>query len=251
MTSLRCEPIGVLRTPHVALAATPRQPAVTGARGVIELFPGRGFEDALVDLGSFSHLWTLFWFDRADSWRPKVQPPRDSYKRGVFATRAPHRPNPIGLSALALERIEGLCVHVRGVDALDGTPVLDLKPYVPYTDAIPDATHGWLAASDPRPAWRVAFGALAERQLAWLDREHGIDLRTPLVRALALGPQPHAYRRIRETGDGFRIAVKDWRATFAVSGREIVVHRIDTGHRRRDVVSDPTLAAHRDLPTTL
>jgi tRNA-Thr(GGU) m(6)t(6)A37 methyltransferase TsaA len=248
---LGCEPIGVLGTPHVELAATPRQPAVTDACGVIELFPGRGFEDALVDLASFSHVWVLFWFDRADGWRPKVQPPRGESKRGVFATRAPHRPNPIGLSALALERIEGLCVHVRGVDALDGTPVLDLKPYVPYTDAIPDASHGWLATSDPRPAWRVSFAALADAQLAWLDREHAIDLRAPLARALALGPQPHAYRRIRAVRDGFRIAVKDWRAMFTVGGQEIVVQRIETGHRRRDVVSDDALAAHRDLPTSL
>ena len=249
MTTFRCEPIGVLRTPHVELAATPRQPAVADANGVVELFEGHGFEDALADLADFSHVWVVFWFDRATGWRPKVQPPRDTRKRGVFATRAPHRPNPIGLSALAVERVEGLSVYVKGVDALDGTPVLDLKPYVPYTDAIPDASHGWLASSDPRPAWRVSFAPLAEAQLAWLHREHGIDLRTQLVRALSLGPQPHAYRRIRRVREGFRIAVKDWRAAFTVDGDAIVVSRIETGHRRRDVVADATLAAHRDLPT--
>ena len=82
----------------------------------------------------------LFWFDRNEGWRPKVLPPRSrSGRKGVFATRSPHRPNPLGLSAVRLERVDGLTLHVSDVDMLDGTPVLDIKPYVAYTDAIADA----------------------------------------------------------------------------------------------------------------
>jgi tRNA-Thr(GGU) m(6)t(6)A37 methyltransferase TsaA len=240
------EPIGVLRTPHVERARTPRQPAASDAPGVIELHDGRGLEDALADLDSFTHVWVLFWFDRAGGWRPKVQPPRDTRKRGVFATRAPRRPNPIGLSAFAIDRIERLRVHVRGVDALDGTPVLDLKPYVPYTDAIAMAGHGWLAA-DPRPDWEVAIDSPAREQLDWLAAEHGIDLRGPLLDALALGPQPHAYRRIRREPGGYRIALKDWRVSFRVEGRAIRVQRVTTGYRARQLAADPALAPHREL----
>lgn len=245
------EPIGVVRSPFRELAEAPRQPAAAAdAKGVIELYPGRGFEDALVDLDAFTHLWVLFWFDRSEGWRPKVRPPRDDRKRGLFATRAPHRPNPIGLSVLSLERVDGLEVHVRGVDAVDGTPVLDLKPYVAYTDAIPDAGHGWLEEADPRPAWAVALGPLAAEQLQWLEREHGVALEGRLREALSLGPRPHAYRRIRATGSGrYRIAVKEWRASFRVDGRTIHVERIDSGYRPRELWAgtDPALDAHRGL----
>lgn len=241
-----CEPIGFLRTPFTERARTPRQPAASDAPGVIELCAGRGLEDALDDLSSFTHVWVLFWFDRVEGWKPKVQPPRDARKRGVLATRSPHRPNPIGLSVFAIERVAGLSVHVRGVDVLDGTPVLDLKPYVPYTDAIPDAGHGWLAA-DPRPSWEVAFSELARAQLDWLAEAHGISLEGRLVEALSLGPQPHAYRRIRRDGEGYRIAIKEWRARFAVEDQRIVVLRIDSGYRARDLERDPELTAHREL----
>ena len=116
---------------------------------------------------------------------------------GVFATRSPHRPNPIGMSVARIVRVEGLIVHVRDLDVLDGTPVLDLKPYVAYADAHPDAKAGWLEVNDPRDAWEVTFSPEAIEQLAWL-RERGVDLRAPIASALALGPQPHAYRRIRK-----------------------------------------------------
>src|SRR5439155_25469237 len=120
--------------------SAPRQPrAAEGASGSIELFAGHGYEDALADLDRWQYIWVIFWFHGNEGWKAKVQPPRSTKKRGLFATRTPHRPNPIGLSVLRLERVEGRVVHVRDVDVLDGTPVLDLKPYVPWTDAIPDA----------------------------------------------------------------------------------------------------------------
>ena len=76
-------------------------------------------------------IWVLFWFHLNEGWRPKVQPPRSTTgRKGLFSTRSPHRPNPLGLSALRLERVEGLTVHVRGADLVDGTPVLDIKPYM-------------------------------------------------------------------------------------------------------------------------
>ena len=114
--------------------------------------------------------WILFVFHRnveeARGWKPKVLPPRSATKQGVFATRSPHRPNAIGMTSARLERIDGLAVHVRGLDVLDGTPVLDLKPYVAYADAHLDARAGWLEAPDPLEAWRVAFDAGASSQLA-------------------------------------------------------------------------------------
>jgi tRNA-Thr(GGU) m(6)t(6)A37 methyltransferase TsaA len=247
------EPIGVVRSPFEDRVSAPRQASVgrdISAR--IELFAGRGYEDALSGLDTWDYAWVLFVFHRnveqQRGWRPKVLAPRATEKLGVFATRSPHRPNPIGLSAVRIDRVDGLVVHVRDVDLLDGTPVLDLKPYVAYADARPDARGGWLGAADPRAAWTVEFAEGALEQLSWL-RERGVDLRPPIEAALALGPQPHAYRRIRKHGAGMRLAIKDWRADFEVDDRRLVVQRVVTGYRPAQLASDERLSVHRDFVT--
>jgi tRNA-Thr(GGU) m(6)t(6)A37 methyltransferase TsaA len=239
--TLTLAPIGVVRTGFAERAVAPRQPAAgAGVTGTIELHPGHHYEDALADLDGFDRIWVLFWFHGNRGWRPRVLPPRStSGRKGVFATRAPHRPNPLGLSAVRLERIAGLTLHVRDIDLLDGTPVLDLKPYVPYTDAFPDARSGWLATgagtgtapSDPVSGWTVAFTPLAAGQAAWVEAQTGLALRERIEATLALGPQPHAYRRIRRAGDGWQLAVRAWRAWFRVAGRHIEVTAVGSGYR--------------------
>jgi tRNA-Thr(GGU) m(6)t(6)A37 methyltransferase TsaA len=262
--ALTLTPIGVARTAFAARSDAPRQPAAAdGARGTIELFPGHHYEDALADLDGFERLWVLFWFHGNDGWRPKVLPPRSTTgRKGVFATRSPHRPNPLGLSVLRLERIDGLVLHVRDVDVLDGTPVLDLKPYVPYTDAWPGARSGWLEAgappagdapADPRPDWDVDFAPAAAAQAAWVEARTGLALAARITAALALGPQPHAYRRIRRDGDTGVLAVRDWRARFTVAGRRIAVTAIASGYRPAALAAggdDPVLAVHREFGAT-
>jgi tRNA-Thr(GGU) m(6)t(6)A37 methyltransferase TsaA len=251
--TLTLTPIGVVRSPFVDRADAPRQPAATGgARGEIELFPGRNLEHAVEDLAEWSRIWVVFWFHKNTGWRPKVLPPRsDGRRRGVLSTRSPHRPNPIGLSTLRLEEVRGLTLVVRDVDLLDGTPVLDIKPYVPYTDAHPDDRSGWLEAlatpKDPAPAWEVVYSERARAELDWLKGERGVDLETPVTRTLSLGPQPHPYRRIRPDGDGFRLAVKDFRVRFRVDGRRVDVEAITTGYRPGELASreGPELDLHR------
>ncbi|HJK91332.1 MAG TPA: tRNA (N6-threonylcarbamoyladenosine(37)-N6)-methyltransferase TrmO [Polyangiaceae bacterium LLY-WYZ-15_(1-7)] len=260
------EPIGFAHTPFEEKADAPRQPrAAAGVRGVIELLPGLGYEDALDDLGGWSHLWVIFGFDRSEGWRPKVLPPRSATKRGVFATRAPHRPNPIGLSVVQLERVEGLRVFVRDVDLLDGTPVYDLKPYVPWTDAIPGARAGWLEEerpeqapraggarpADPGPSWTVRFTDDAEEQLRFLA-ERGVELRSRVARQLALGPRPHAYRRIKKTKAGYVLAIRSWRCHFVEVGGELVVERLASGEKPKTLALDEreALDVHRDFVAT-
>jgi tRNA-Thr(GGU) m(6)t(6)A37 methyltransferase TsaA len=244
-------PIGFVRSPFVEKAEAPRQAVAEGAEGVagrIEMLPEH--EHALADLDGFDRIWILFWFHEANGARSKVLPPRSDRKRGVLATRSPHRPNPIGMSAVRLERVEGLVLHVRDLDLIDGTPVIDLKPYIPYADAFPEARTGWVGANDPRPSWDVQFTGDAEAQLAWLAEQLAIDLRARIREALALGPQPHPYRRIKKTDDGaLLLAVKEWRARFSVDAATsaITVAEIRSGYRARELATgtDPALAVHR------
>lgn len=224
VNALILRPIGLVRTPFAEKKDAPRQPAAArGVRGRVELAASAEMRDAVRDLESWTHLWIVYVFDRRGAgWRPKVQPPRSVRRRGVLSTRSPHRPNPIGLSVVRLEKVEDLTLHVLDVDMLDGSPVLDVKPYVPYTDAVADAGDGWLR-EDPTPPWRIVWSEGARDAAQWLATR-GVALHEAADAVLALGPAPHAYRRIRREGDGLVLAVKEWRVRFVADASERVVH---------------------------
>ncbi len=218
--SLTLTPIGIVRSPFKDRMSAPRQPrAALGIQGTLELFKHVGYEYALEDLASFRFIWVVFWFHKNTTFRRKVQPPRSQRRRGVFATRSPYRPNPIGLSAVELLGVDGLTLRVQNLDILDGTPILDLKPYIPYTDSIPEATNGWLdepiLPADPIPEYPVDFAPHARAQLAFLE-QHEVRLTAPIEDVLRLGPAPHPYRRIKPNGKNFILAYKAWRIDFAV-----------------------------------
>jgi tRNA-Thr(GGU) m(6)t(6)A37 methyltransferase TsaA len=246
-------PIGVVHSPFKERVDAPRQPsAARGVEGSIELFAGRNFEQALEDIAGFNFIWVVFWFHLNTTWKPKVSPPRSGLRRGVFATRSPYRPNPIGLSVVELRKVDGLILSVQSLDILDGTPVLDLKPYIPYVDSLPDAKSGWLdAPSDPQPEYTVTFSPLADEQLAFLRAGFALDIQERFVQALKLGPEPQAFRRIRKDGPGFVIAIKDWRARFVSADRVITVLELQTGHRPQVLatIEEPALDAHRAFVT--
>lgn len=140
--SIEFTPIGIVHTPFSEPADTPRQAALAnGALGTVEIFPG--YRDGLADLEGFSHVILLFHFHRSRGFSLSVTPPGGVVARGVFATRAPRRPNAIGFSVVRLRRIEDGILHVQNIDMLDGTPLLDIKPYIPEFDAPADAETGW------------------------------------------------------------------------------------------------------------
>ncbi|HVW68665.1 MAG TPA: tRNA (N6-threonylcarbamoyladenosine(37)-N6)-methyltransferase TrmO [Steroidobacteraceae bacterium] len=239
---LLLEPIGFLRGSAATKVEAARQPrAAAGVPARIELLPGRHFEHALEDLARWEFIWVIFWFHLNSGWRPKVLPPRSTTgRKGVFSTRSPHRPNPLGLSVVRLERVEGLTLHICDSDMVDGTPVLDLKPYVAYTDAHPGAGAGWLEDSaseaqeqpgDPVSEYLVQFEPLAAEQAAWIETYTGLGIRERIQDTLALGPAPHPYRRIRRTGDAMQLSVKEWRIRFTVAGRNVRVIEVSSGFR--------------------
>ena len=141
--------IGVIRSPYTPETGAPRQDRRapdTDSRIVVDA----QYEAALQDIESFSHVIVLYAFDRSTGWSPLVQTPWEEKPHGLFATRSPNRPSPIGMTVVRLLRREGALLYVAGLDAFDGTPVLDLKPYIPGVDCITDATEGWLEGLDPQ-----------------------------------------------------------------------------------------------------
>jgi tRNA (adenine37-N6)-methyltransferase len=137
-------PIGEIHSPFTDKRETPIQPSRSSARGQVEVDPA--YADGLLDLDGFSHIILLYAFHRSDGYTLFVKPFLDDQARGLFATRYPARPNPIGLSIVRLLSIHDRFLEIDGIDVLDGTPLLDIKPYVPDFDAQTDVRTGWYAA---------------------------------------------------------------------------------------------------------
>jgi tRNA-Thr(GGU) m(6)t(6)A37 methyltransferase TsaA len=168
--ALNVHAIAHVRSPYAKRIDAPHQPTIvagteTGAEAeaLVEFLPEIPHA-AFRDLQGFSRIWLIFSFHRSQGWKAEVRPPRGGGKRSVLATRSPHRPNALGLSAVELVGIEGHALRVRGIDLLDGTPILDIKPYVPYADAFPDALAGWIDSLDARHGKHSAPGPRRPRQ---------------------------------------------------------------------------------------
>lgn len=203
LMKIELQPIGFIKSPYHEKFATPRQPGlVTAAKGFVELVSPFNHADTVAGLEACSHIWLEFGFHEVmdQGWKPKVRPPRlgGNEKMGVFATRSTHRPNPIGLSVVKLERIDtsnGVKLWVSGLDLIDGTPIIDIKPYVPYSDCLPDAQYAF--AQDKPPAIFVLFSDTSETLLAKQP-----ELKTFLMQVLEQDPKPafHKFDPEREYG---------------------------------------------------
>lgn len=249
--SLTLKPIGFIRTEKRVKFQALHQPADGDAESnMLELLPGSNFEQALQDLEGFDRVWLLWWFHRNETWRTLVLPPRGpSRRRGVFATRSPHRPNPLGMTPVRLLGIEGRRLRLGACDLVDGTPVFDVKPYVPAYDSFPEAKAGWIAEVDAQvnaPArFTVGFSPHAEAQARWLRETWQVDFTPRLVELLSRDPSPHRTRRIRKRKSGaFEIGCGAWRAEFSVDGHAVTVRALETGYPLRFL----TREGYEDIP---
>ncbi len=147
-------PIGVVHSPHHERGKTPIQPIYAdGFRGYLEIFPE--FAEGLQDLELFSHIFVIFHFHQARAFKLKLTPFFHTTERGIFTTRAPERPNPIGLSLVRIEKVEENRVYVNDLDMLDGTPILDIKPFTKGLDMRTESRDGWIGRIDPQVARRL------------------------------------------------------------------------------------------------
>jgi tRNA-Thr(GGU) m(6)t(6)A37 methyltransferase TsaA len=152
-SSIIFRPIGVIHSEHASAGNTPIQPKFAqDCKGQAEIFPE--FAEGLRDLDGFSHVYLIFHLHQAGAFKLKVKPFLQDVERGVFATRAPNRPNPIGLSVVELLRIEGNLLHLAGIDILDGTPLLDIKPFTTMFDCVQTSRNGWQDEVDEASARR-------------------------------------------------------------------------------------------------
>lgn len=216
MNTYNFSPVGIVHSPYKEKFAIPRQPGlVTAARSHIELLGDCNREEILRGIEGFSHLWLTFVFHKAikEDWKPVVRPPRlgGNEKVGVFASRSPFRPNPLGLSVVTLDYIERQrnkgqsdqwLIHFKGGDLLDGTPILDIKPYIPYADALPYAQGGF-ADDKPISNAKIFWSEMAATQLQAAENKHP-DLKQLIEQIIAQQPQP-AYQNTNNREYGVRL----------------------------------------------
>jgi len=217
---------------------SPRQGALTEQRGVIELYPGHNFEAAAADLEGVGYIWVVYVFDRNSNWRPKVLPPLGDRRIGVFATRSPHRPNPIGLSAVRLLAVDGLKLHIAGHDLMIGTPVLDIKPYLAEVDSHPRSSLPWRDRIDFTPR-RLEFSPSARHQLETLKELEAPDLYQVAETQLALREPDPRRQRLDTLDDGRMVlAFRTWRIVFTLNDAAVNVLEIASGYTAEELLPD-------------
>lgn len=228
MHTFNFQPIGIVHSPYREKFAIPRQPGLVDVLSRVELLPPYNRAEAVRGLEAFSHIWLSFVFHgvRQQAWKATVRPPRlgGNQRVGVFASRSTHRPNPIGLSAVELLEIQcderGVQLLIRGADLLDGTPIIDIKPYLSYSDSIPQARSGY-APEAPESRLEVSFSPQAMDFMAKSAGNYP-ELRRLLEQLLALDPRP-AYHQ-DEAERLYGLALYDLNIRFRVEqGRAEVV----------------------------
>ena len=216
---MNLEPIAHLQSPFKQRFGIPRQPGLVNAKGTIIFQPG--FDDPVMldGLEAFSHIWVSFIFHAniEQGWKKKVKPPRLGGKKqvGVFASRSPHRPNFLGLSVLKLDEIQTskpVSLRVSGLDILDQTPIIDIKPYVAYSDSIADASSSY-ASNAPIPMQQVTFDNAVISEL--MTNPDGLEFKQLIEDVLAQDPRP-AYKTSRFTERDFGMVLGDYEVKWRV-----------------------------------
>ena len=225
--------IGIAHSPFQQKFGIPRQPGLCpSVTGQIELLPPYDHPDTVRGLEGFSHIWIIFIFHaiEKEKWNPLVRPPRlgGNERVGVFATRSTHRPNPIGQSVVKLENIERennqLILHISGHDLLDGTPILDIKPYLPYVENIPQASSGFLERADFIPL-QVSFTEDAKAQCRQWEKTNQQPLCDMLIEILQQDPRP-AYHKKTTTTREYGIQLYDLNIRYRLTNNTVKVFEI-------------------------
>ena len=216
-------PIGYLQSDLKQRYETPRQGVLEkGNTAVINLIPKNNFEQAVKDLNGFDRIWVIYQFHLNKNWKPLVSPPRHTRKKiGVFATRAPYRPNQIGLSCVKLDKVEGLKIYISQSDVLDGSPIIDIKPYLPYSDSFPNSKTGWVK-SGLENIYEVIFETKVKKIADKLLAKENVNLFNYANVQLEFNPTDTKRKRISipikksNKKNNFILAYQKWRINYIV-----------------------------------
>ena len=225
------KPIGIIHSCYKEKFGIPRQPALVSSPAKIEIDSTYANEDAFRQLDRFSHIWVIFVFHETvnKGWNPTVRPPRlgGNKRIGVFASRSMFRPNPIGLSVVELKSIERkgnkVILNIIGGDFLDTTPVLDIKPYIPYADSIETAKAGY-AENQPSVRFMVSFSDKAKSEINELQDKYP-ELEKLITEILQLDPRPayHAEKETKQTQNEFAMKLYDFDLKWLVEDDQVLV----------------------------
>jgi tRNA (adenine37-N6)-methyltransferase len=233
------EPIGFIKSCFKEKFGTPRQPTVVPeSTAFLKIRSDLNPREALSGLEKFSHVWIIFQFHKNSNKKfyAKVAPPRlNGETIGVFATRSPHRPNPIGLSCVKLDRIEGDTLYFSGVDLIEGTPVLDLKPYIPFADSVPDAKAGWVGAAEPKKL-NVQFSEVALKDLETFSDK---KLKTMIEQILENDPRNFMDKEVSRESKVLGFFLADTNVLFSVEVETATVLRVEPRETSR-LAQSPT-----------
>lgn len=248
---MQCQPIGYYHSWQTERYMAAKQGELAeGGQGKILLLPNCNYEQALEDLMGMERIWVIYWFHKNTHWKPKVQTPRAGPKRGLFATRSPHRPNPIGLSCVSLIEIKGRELVIQKSDLLDQTPILDIKPYLPYADAFPSSKQGWIDQEHSQ-RYSIRWSPLSEKQAKFIEEETGLALRQTISLRLSENPLPFPGHRIQQiASNSYQIAFKTWRINYSIANLEVVIAEIASGYDKDTLAGKktsrwPDVSVHR------
>ncbi|HVC09205.1 MAG TPA: tRNA (N6-threonylcarbamoyladenosine(37)-N6)-methyltransferase TrmO [Elusimicrobiota bacterium] len=218
--------LGILESCFQEKFGTPRQPQIApAARAKLKIFSKFSPHHSLKGLEGFSHAWLMSYFhlNAEKSFRPSVHPPRLGGKAvGVFASRSPHRPSPVGLSLARIEKIDGDTIYFSGTDLVDGTPIIDIKPYIPSYDCLPEASGGW-ARLAPDAMLSVGFSKKALAQIKRLASPARPELKTAVGQILRQDPRNPRDRSQLKPGKLHLLRLWDLEVRFFVRGRRAIV----------------------------
>ncbi|MEM7645612.1 MAG: tRNA (N6-threonylcarbamoyladenosine(37)-N6)-methyltransferase TrmO [Pseudomonadota bacterium] len=216
---------------------SPRQGSLAeGSEGVIQI-DSRLPVECLQDLNGFSHVWVIYLFHKNENWKPLVRPPRKpDPKRGVFATRSPYRPNPVGISCVELSSVDlkKRQVGIKKHDLLDGTPILDIKPYLQYSDAMVGGREGWL---DEIQTYKIDWSSSCRIRVEWLEKQLKIPLLGIINNQLETEPTNDTLKRVHfdQSLEVWVLCYRTWRFHFQVSENTVTIKALKSGYSKNEL----------------
>ncbi len=211
------EPIAYLKSNLIDPIDAPQQGVFAkNANAEIDLKKFKQWKEMIYQLEKFSHIWIIFVFHKNNSWKPLVLPPRSENKVGVFASRSPYRPNPIGISTVRLIEVSESKLIINSHDLLDGTPILDIKPYIAYADSFTNASKGWLADCKE---YKLKWSAKVLKQLKFLDQWDSTQFKSIITQQLKFNPTDKKRKRVKKVDpkiETYVLSIRTWRIYFQI-----------------------------------